>query len=124
MSWMVYRVLSPVRAIWRGDASQVPIIPRVQPEARTYLLYALWFTMVNGGSGLMLLAYAVDLLVGPAEVLKVIGRSGLWLMFAGLPLLPVHLFAYCFNRPRFLITPAWRHEHGPLGASWHRLRRR
>ncbi|MEV0136427.1 hypothetical protein AB0H83_49395 [Dactylosporangium sp. NPDC050688] len=84
----------------------------------------LWFTMVCGGTGLMALFVAVDTLVGPALLFKVAARSGLYLFFAGIALLPVHLFAYCFNRPRFLITPAWRHEVGPFIAIWHRLRGR
>jgi hypothetical protein len=122
--WMVYRVLGPVRAIWRGDASRVPTVPRMPPHARTYLLYAMWFTMIFGGLGLAMLAYALRQLLGTVLVLKGIGRTGLDLSFARIALLPVHLFVYCFNRPSFLVTPAWRHEHGPLGAIWRRLRRR
>ncbi|GAB3835838.1 hypothetical protein [Dactylosporangium cerinum] len=55
--------------------------------------------------------------------LKVVGRSGICLFLAGLTLLPVHLIAYCFNWPRFLIAPARRQEDGPFVAIWHRLRR-
>ncbi|MEV0128169.1 hypothetical protein AB0H83_06815 [Dactylosporangium sp. NPDC050688] len=67
---------------------------------------------------------AMNVLVGRVVLLDIIGRCGFLLFFAGLPLLPVHLFAYCFNRPGFLITPAWRHEEGPVTAIWRRLRRR
>ena len=122
--WMVYRVLSPARAVWRGDASRVPAVPRIRPQARTYLLFALWFTMLFGGTGLAMFSAALDALVGPFGVLEVISVCGFGLFFAGLALLPLHLFAYCCNRPRLLITPAWRHEDGPLTAIWRRLRRR
>jgi hypothetical protein len=32
-----WKVLSPLRAIWRGDASRMPRMVRVHPQARTYL---------------------------------------------------------------------------------------
>src|SRR5689334_14010097 len=74
--WMVYRVVAPTRAIWRGDASRLPFVPRMPPQARTYLLYAVWFPMVFGGLGVAMLAYAVSQLLGAVLVLKVIAFAG------------------------------------------------
>src|SRR5690242_17740479 len=103
--WMVYRVVAPARAIWRGDAARVPRVPRMPPQARTYLLYAVWFPMVFGGLGVAMLAYALSQFLGAVLVLKVIAFASFRLSFAGMALLPVHLFVYCFNRPSFLVTP-------------------
>src|SRR5690349_13918939 len=86
--WMVYRVVAPARAIWRGDASRVPFVPRMPPQARTYLLYALWFPMAFGGLGVAMLAYALSQLLGAVLVLKVIAFAGVRLFFAGIALLP------------------------------------
>jgi hypothetical protein len=116
MSWMLYRVLSPARAIWWGDVSRVPRIPRVQPQARTYLPYLLWFVPMNGGIALFGLAELLVTLFGRIEVARLIGRTGLGLMFASFAFMLLHLFAFAFNRPRFLIAPAYRASRkGPPG---------
>lgn len=86
--WMIYRVVAPARAIWRGDASRVPTVPRMPPQARTYLLYAVWFTLIFGGVAVTMLAYAFRQLLGAVVVLKVIAFAGVRLSFAGIGLLP------------------------------------
>jgi hypothetical protein len=44
-------------------------------------------------------------------VLKVIAFAGVRLSFAGIALLPVHLYVYCLNRPSFLVL-----RHGGTNA--------
>jgi hypothetical protein len=63
---------------------------------------------VNGGIALFFLSGLLLTLFGRLEMTYLIGRSGLGLMFASVPLMLLHLFAFAFNRPHFLITPAYR----------------
>jgi hypothetical protein len=124
MGWVLYRLLSPARAIWRGDASRVPIVPRMQPYVRTYVPYLLWMTPMLGGTGLIGLSMLLLTLFSDSWVGGVFGIPGIGLMlFVAPPFMIVHLFACLFNRPRFLITPICRHEHGWIEAIWRRLRR-
>jgi hypothetical protein len=70
--------------------------------------YLLWFVSMNDGIALFGLADLLVTLFGRNEVAHLVGRSGLGLMFASLPFMLLHLFAFAFNRPHFLITPAYR----------------
>jgi hypothetical protein len=122
-SRLLYVVLSPARAIWRGDSSRVPNIPRVPPSPRTYLLYLLWFVPTMAATALIGVALMLSVF-GDGLVVKVVARVAVNLMFSGLPFTLLHLFACVFNRPHLLITPAYRHEHGWAGAIWRLVRRR
>jgi hypothetical protein len=124
MGWLLHRVLAPARAIWRGDASRVPDVPRVQPYQRTYLPYLLWFAPLAGGVGLFSLAGLVFTLFPDSWLGLVFGVPGLALTFVAPAFMLVHLFACLFNRPRFLITPVCRNDRGWVEAIWRRLHRR
>ena len=127
MTGLVWRIVAPSRAIWRGDASRVPTISRVQPHARTYLTYCLSIGTICAGTGVMLLAMLFDTL-GVWRMPEPVGLLGIVAIFLGLTLLPVHVLVGAVNWPKFLVTPAYRRGPGWLGQAvrqtqrWHRRR--
>jgi hypothetical protein len=106
-----WKVLSPLGAIWRGDASRVPRMVRVHPQARTYLPFSLWAGTMSVGMCLGTLAVFVDV-VGVWHRPKLLVIAAFGVFYATGPLLLVNMFAWAFNRPRFLIVPAYRSHPG------------
>lgn len=118
----VWKILSPLGAIWRGDASRVPNLSRLQPQARTYLPFSLWVGAVFGGLGLMALAAGVEVLgLRLPWPLAIVGIGVFW---AAGPLILVNMFAWAFNRPKFLIVPAYRDHPGWVRTAVWRIRAR
>ncbi|GGM63057.1 hypothetical protein ACFFX1_42675 [Dactylosporangium sucinum] len=124
MGWVLYNLLSPARAIWRGEASRVPVVPGIRPSQRAYVPYLLWTTPFFGGIGLVGVAILLFTLFTGSWAGLVFGIPGFGLMLVvAPPFMLVHLIACLFNRPRFLITPTCRHEPGWVQTIWHWLRR-
>jgi hypothetical protein len=115
-----WKILSPLGAVWRGDASRVPSLSRFQPQARTYLPFSLWVGAAFGGLGLVALAAGVEVLgIWQPRPLAIVGFGVFW---AAGPLMLVNMFAWAFNRPKFLIVPAYRDHPGWVRTAVWRIR--
>jgi hypothetical protein len=116
-------ILSPLAAIWRGNASRVPDLYRLQPQARTYLPFSLWAGSLFVGMCLMAVGATADVLGiwQPLQLLAIVGLGG---VYAAGPLLLVNVFAWAFNRPKFLIVPAYRNHPGWMRTTVRRMRAR
>jgi hypothetical protein len=120
---LVWRIVVPIRAVWRGDASRVPTLSKFQPHARTYLTYCLSVGTACAGTGLLLLAMLLDSL-SIWRMPEPIGLLGIGAFWAGLALLPAHVIVGALNWPNFLVAPAYRSQPGWIGSAIKRTRRR
>jgi hypothetical protein len=110
--WLVYQALAPSRAIWRGDASRVPELVRIRPKARSYLAFLLWVVPVFSGTCLIGLALLATAILGQTDTILAFATPAIPLVLGGLPFTLVYAFVSAFNRPRFLVPPAYRHQQG------------
>jgi hypothetical protein len=106
-----WRILSPLGAIWHGDASRVPRMAKLRPQARTYLPFSLWNGALNGGLLLMGVDVFVDAL-GIWHRPRLLAMAAAGLFYAAGPLALLNVFAWAFNRPKVLIVPAYRDHPG------------
>lgn len=108
--WVVYMYVSPAGAVWHGDTSRVPDIPRIwaQPPARTYFGLLSWLVPWFGGVGVVGLVTVFRVVTGQNGMALVLFQVGAIIMLVGLPGILVHIFIAIFNRPHFLIPPSCR----------------
>lgn len=117
-----WRVVAPVGAIWRGDASRVPHLTKLKPQARTYVSFCLWVATMYTGISLVFLDVLADALgIWHRPVLALVGFGA---FFATGPLVLLHVFVWAFNRPRILVVPALRDHPGWVRTTLQRMRTR
>jgi hypothetical protein len=110
--------IAPARAIWRGAADRVPFLRDIQPTARTYFAFLLWFVPLNAGVALIALVGVVGSVMGDdREMLRPLFVTSVALVLGSLPLVLVHVSVSLVGRPRFLIAPPYRNEP-PLLSRW------
>jgi hypothetical protein len=106
---MLRLVLRPARAIWQGDESRLPDIPRWKANGRTYFGALLWMVPVYAGITLLgLFSVVYALLPHSPFPYVVFGAPALILSLAAVPLVAVHLCVIVFNWPPFLIPVRYR----------------
>ena len=123
--WMLYRVLAPARAIWRGDARRVPSFSQITVNARSYLAFLLWFVPMFVGIallGIMLIWISITGEVSTAG--RAIATTGVALVVVGLPLIVLRWVVSAFGRPRFLVPPPYRGQRAGLAEARERRRRK
>jgi len=108
MGWFLYAGVRPAVAIWRGDATQVPYFGQVSLNARSYVVFLLWFVPAIGGTVLFGTIFVVSTLTGPSgrAVMKPVFIAAEALILAGLPLILLHWFVNAFAWPKSLIRTA------------------
>jgi len=104
---MLYGVLRPAPAIWRGDESRIPILPWRQ-TGQTYLAFLLWTVPVS----IALAVFGADILfyafTENKEAAAAIAKPAVGLALLGTPFILVNVFVEVFKRPRCLMPPPYR----------------